>query len=143
MHNFLHVEAILIERAAAARAATRRSAQVHATPVAVGRPGRGGPESLDPSTLHSLQVGPGCRRTDLPAPTGLRAWIAEIEPGARWPHIDRNGPEGQMILVLDGDLIESGRCFHAGDYVLYAPNSEHRPASRNGARLFGLTGTHV
>jgi quercetin dioxygenase-like cupin family protein len=93
---------------------------------------------VDPFTVAPVQVGPGCLRRDLTAPHGVRVWTVEIAPGAQWPHIDHHDVHGEVVYVLDGELIEGDRRIGAGTYVVFGPNSCHQPRSETGAMLLGF-----
>lgn len=88
--------------------------------------------------LPRTEVGPGCSRRDMPSMKGTRAWIVEIEPGHVWPRADHHDVEGEIVLVLSGELIEEDQTFGPGTYITYGPNSVHQPRSEIGVRLFGL-----
>lgn len=95
-------------------------------------------EVVDPTTLDPITLGPGCRRYDLPSSPGARAWIVEIDAGHTWPSLDQHNERGEMVLVLDGDLVEGDRSIEAGAYVFFGPHSAHQPTTRTGVRLFGI-----
>ena len=84
-----------------------------------------------------VAVGPGCYRQDLPSSRGVRVWVVEMAPGARWPVVDVH-ELGEEVLVLSGELIEGERRFEAGTYLHFAPGSAHQPWTESGVRLFGL-----
>jgi anti-sigma factor ChrR (cupin superfamily) len=85
-------------------------------------------------------------------------WRDSPHPGVRWKklHFDRDSgesavllhfapgasygthrhPQGEEYLVLEGSLEEGGKTWGAGTYVRHAPDSVHRPSSRDGCLLF-------
>ncbi len=95
-------------------------------------------EALIPTSGTPLEIGPGCRRFDLPSSPGTRAWVVEIDAGCAWPFVDAHNDRGEMVLVLEGDLVEGERTLEAGTYVYFGPDSAHQPRSRHGVRLFGV-----
>jgi hypothetical protein len=92
--------------------------------------------SLD--EVAAVEVGPGCRRRDLPSPRGARVWVVEMDAGSVWPRVDQHDDGGEVYLVLDGEVIEGERRLPAGSYVLFGPESSHRPRSEKGVRLLGF-----
>jgi hypothetical protein len=88
--------------------------------------------------VAAVEVGPGCRRRDLPGPGGMRVWVVDIAPGSQWPEVDTHGGGGEAFLVVSGEVIEGEQRFGAGSYVAFAPHSRHRPRSETGVRLFGF-----
>lgn len=93
--------------------------------------------AIDFTTTKKIEVGPGAYRYDLPATHGLRAWVVEIAPGAQWPHVD-NHDTGELVFVLDGEVIEGEHRYGKGTYLFFEPGSKHRPRSEQGVRLFGI-----
>ncbi|WP_294002931.1 cupin domain-containing protein [Sphingomonas sp.] len=99
------------------------------------------PTHILPEAVPPVIVGPGCVRRDLPTAGGVRAWIVEMEPGAEWPHVDQHDQYGEEVLILSGDMIEGDRVFGAGSYLVFGPNSSHRPRTETGVRMFGINVT--
>src|SRR3546814_6521207 len=62
--------------------------------------------ALVAADVPAIEVGPGCRRRDLPSAAGVRAWIVEMAPGSCWPHVDAH-PTGEDVYVLEGEMIRS------------------------------------
>jgi anti-sigma factor ChrR (cupin superfamily) len=96
--------------------------------------------ALRPETVVALEIGPGCRRRDLPAVGPCRTWIVEMDPGSVWPVLDQHDRHGEIVLVLSGEMIDGDRRFAAGTYLVYSPHSAHQPHTEVGARLFGING---
>jgi hypothetical protein len=95
-------------------------------------------DALHIDDIPPTQIGPGCYRRDLPSTPGVRVWVVDIDPGCEWPHIDQHDAMGEEVYVVSGAVIEGLRIFGAGTYLLFKPNSSHRPRSVIGARLFGF-----
>ena len=93
---------------------------------------------VDPDSVEPVIVGPGCARRDLPSPVGVRAWIVDMTAGARWPSEDVHDEYGEVVFVLAGELIEGDRTVTPGSYLVFGPNSRHRPRTDTGVRLFGF-----
>ncbi|QXU55360.1 cupin domain-containing protein [Rhodococcus sp. LW-XY12] len=45
----------------------------------------------------------------------------------------------EWYYVLRGEILEGNRCHPAGTYVRFLPGSSHRPRSRTGAVILGIT----
>jgi anti-sigma factor ChrR (cupin superfamily) len=88
--------------------------------------------------VEPVQVGPGCRRRDLPSTGPVRVWVVDMEPGSRWPHVDVHDAAGEEVYVVSGEVIEGDRRFGAGTYLHFPPHGSHRPRTETGARLFGF-----
>lgn len=85
-----------------------------------------------------VEVGPGCARRDLPGNAGARVWIVDMTPGSVWPYVDHHEQTGEEYYVVSGEVIEGDARYPAGTYVSFAPNSQHRPRTESGVRLFGI-----
>lgn len=66
------------------------------------------------------------------------SWLIEFAPGSCWPEVDRHTRE-EWYYVLRGEILEGNRCHPAGTYVRFLPGSSHRPHSRTGAVILGIT----
>jgi anti-sigma factor ChrR (cupin superfamily) len=88
--------------------------------------------------VAGIEVGPGCRRRDLPAGDGVRVWVVDMAPGSSWPHVDVHDQAGEEVFVVSGELIEGERRFGPGTYLLFGPDSRHQPRTETGVRLFGF-----
>jgi len=94
-------------------------------------------QALHAADVPAIEVGPGCLRRDLPAASGMRAWIVEMAPGSEWPRVDEH-PAGEDGYVLEGEMIEGDRRFPAGTWLHFLPGSSHRPRTGTGLRLLGF-----
>jgi hypothetical protein len=94
--------------------------------------------ATDPQTIPPILVGPGCTRRDLPAPQGVRVWVVEMVPGAQWPQVDVHNEAGEVVFVIEGELIEGEHRLGPGTYVVFGPHSRHRPRTETGVRLLGF-----
>jgi anti-sigma factor ChrR (cupin superfamily) len=86
------------------------------------------------------QVGPGCSLRRLPSSGPVRAWVADMAPGSRWPVLDVH-EFGELVYVVSGELIENGHRYGPGTYMHYPPGSSHQPRTDLGVRLFGVNPT--
>jgi anti-sigma factor ChrR (cupin superfamily) len=96
------------------------------------------PQALSAADCREIVVGPGCIRRDAPAIAGVRSWFVEMAPGSTWPHVDHHDAGGEVVYVLEGELIEGNRRFAAGTMLIFPPNSSHQPRTEVGVRLFGF-----
>lgn len=85
-----------------------------------------------------IVVGPGCVRRDLPSRAGVRVWVVDMEPGARWPYVDNHDAQGEDVVVMSGELIEGEERLGPGTYLHFGPDSSHQPRTETGVRLFGF-----
>lgn len=65
---------------------------------------------------------------------GASAVLLKFAPGASYGA--HRHPRGEQYYVLEGSLEDAGQTWTAGSYVQHAPNSAHRPSSREGCVLF-------
>lgn len=94
-------------------------------------------EALRVDEVQAIEIGPGCRRRDLPSLAGMRIWVVDIESGYEWPWLDRH-ETGEVVYVVSGSVIEDGCVHTAGTYLFFRPGSAHRPRTATGVRLFGF-----
>lgn len=68
--------------------------------------------------------------------TGKRpvSFLLKFEPGAKYPY--HNHPEGEEILILEGNCEIEGAAFNAGDYLYTPANFRHSVKSEDGCTLF-------
>ncbi len=85
-----------------------------------------------------VEVGAGCSRRSLPSAGPVDVWVVDIEPGGQWPHVDYHDEMGEAVYVVSGELIEGTQRYGAGAYIVYGPESSHRPRTESGVRLFGF-----
>lgn len=93
---------------------------------------------IDVDEVAPIVVGPGCLRRDLPSRPGVRVWVVDMEPGARWPYVDNHDAQGEDVVVMSGELIEGEARFGPGTYLHFGPGSSHQPRTETGVRLFGF-----
>src|ERR1700744_5306756 len=87
--------------------------------------------------IAAVEVGSGCIRRDLPSLPNVRAWVVDMAPHSRWPHIDVHDA-GEGVFVVSGELIEGDHVYGPGAYLHFAPGSRHQPRTETGVRLFGF-----
>ena len=93
---------------------------------------------IDIDEVAPITVGPGCLRRDLPSRAGVRVWVVDMEPGARWPYLDQHDARGEDVVVMSGEMIEGEEHFGPGTYLHFGPDSSHQPRTETGVRLFGF-----
>lgn len=96
-----------------------------------------GMQALCIEDAPAIAIGPGCLRRDLPSVAGVRTWIVDMAPGAQWPQVDHH-ETGEAYYVIRGEVIEGQARHGAGSYVVFAPDTRHRPRTETGVRLIGL-----
>jgi anti-sigma factor ChrR (cupin superfamily) len=65
--------------------------------------------------------------------TGESTVMLRFEPGAAYGM--HRHPGGEQYYVLEGSLEDGGERYGAGTFVHHAPDSVHRPSSREGCLL--------
>jgi len=88
--------------------------------------------------LPGFEVTPGITGRLLPATDLIRAWAYDFAPGTRWPVTDHHSLE-ERYYVASGEIDDNGTTYPAGTYVVFAPGTSHRPGSRTGGRMIGLS----
>jgi mannose-6-phosphate isomerase-like protein (cupin superfamily) len=96
------------------------------------------PFSVDVESLEAVRVGPGCYRRSLPSVGNVSVWIVEMEPGSEWPYVDQHDELGEHYYVISGEVLERSKRVRAGEYAVFAPNSNHRPRTETGVRMIGF-----
>lgn len=94
-------------------------------------------EAVRVDDVDPVLVGPGCLRRDLPDTDDLRAWMVDMASGSVWPVVDEHDM-GEVVHVVEGEVIGDERRFGAGTRLCFRPGSRHRPRTEKGARLFGI-----
>jgi hypothetical protein len=92
--------------------------------------------------IPAAEVSAGIVRRRLPATAFARGWLIDFEPGTEWPEVDHHHTE-ERYFVLSGEIIDNGRHYPAGTYVVLAAGSSHRPRSETGARIIGINDARV
>ncbi|GAA3207148.1 hypothetical protein GCM10017690_14850 [Microbacterium terregens] len=88
--------------------------------------------------LPTFAVAPGITGRTLPATDLIRAWAYDFAPGTRWPTTDRHVFE-ERYYVASGEIDDNGTSYPAGTYVVFSPGTSHRPGSRSGGRMIGMS----
>jgi hypothetical protein len=96
------------------------------------------PLSVDIDALEAVRIGAGCYRRSLPSVGNVTAWVVDMEPGSEWPYVDQHDAMGEQFYVASGEVIENTQRIGAGRYVVFGPNSSHRPRTEIGVRLIGF-----
>ncbi|MGW2539773.1 cupin domain-containing protein [Kitasatospora sp. NPDC001574] len=88
--------------------------------------------------LTRATIAPGITAVRYPSgPDGAVVMQVDFKPGARWPGIDHH-PTAEIIMVLDGELVDGEGTHRAGTYIYGHPGSEHSPASTTGCTLLAI-----
>jgi ChrR Cupin-like domain len=89
-------------------------------------------------SIERVEKGAGCYRRSLPAVGPVSAWVVDMDPGSEWPYVDHHDEMGEQVYIASGELIEGERRYQAGQYIVFGPNSSHRPRTDTGVRLIGF-----
>lgn len=93
---------------------------------------------VDVDEVPPVELGPGVRVRTLPGMAGIRPWVVDLAPGARWPDVDVHESFGEAYFVVSGEVVEGDRVHGPGTYVAFGPETSHRPRTETGARVFGF-----
>lgn len=85
-----------------------------------------------------VEVAAGIMRHRLPETEYARGWLIDFAPGTEWPEVDVHATE-ERYYVVSGEVIEGEERHGPGTYVVFAPGSRHRPRTKTGARMLGIT----
>lgn len=94
--------------------------------------------TLHVDDLETFEVTDGIVGRRLPATDLVAAWIYDFEPGSRWPSTDHHTAE-ERYYVTHGEIEDNGTVHPAGTYVVFAAGSSHRPGSRTGGQIMGIS----
>jgi hypothetical protein len=95
-------------------------------------------EAVHVDDIAPAEVAAGIVRRGLPATDFARGWLIDFEPGTEWPEVDHHRAE-ERYFVISGEIIDNGRRYPAGTYVVFAPGSSHRPRTETGASIIGIS----
>jgi hypothetical protein len=98
---------------------------------------------MDAPQLRSLQIddvapvelAPGCTRRGLPSSGQVLVRVIDMDPGTRWPVVDRHDRD-ELIYIASGEVIEGSQRYGAGNYLYYQPGTHHQPYTETGVRMF-------
>ncbi|WP_329125754.1 cupin domain-containing protein [Streptomyces sp. NBC_01465] len=82
--------------------------------------------------------GEGLSVRTLPATAQASSWVLDFAPGSRWMEVDHHVTE-EHFYVLSGELVDGDRLHRAGDYVVMAAGTSHRPHTETGASLLVIS----
>ncbi|MEV0090848.1 cupin domain-containing protein [Streptomyces sp. NPDC050738] len=82
--------------------------------------------------------GAGLSVRELPSTAQASSWVLDFAPGSQWMEVDHHSSE-EHFYVLSGELHDGDRLHRAGDYVVMAAGTSHRPYSETGASLLVIS----
>lgn len=88
--------------------------------------------------VETFEVSPGIVGRRLAATDLVRGWYYEFAPGTTWPVVDHHEGE-ERYFVVSGEIVDNGKRYRAGTYVVFAPGSSHRPGSETGGAMLGMS----
>lgn len=103
-------------------------------------------ESENQTLIESVLIDDVATFTVCPGITGRRlhltdfigAWVYDFEPGTEWPAVDHHEAE-ERYYVVSGEIVDNEIAYSAGSYVVMHAGSSHRPGSRTGGRILGVS----
>lgn len=98
--------------------------------------------SVHVDEVEPFDVAPGITGRRLAATDLVRGWYYEFAPGSTWPAVDHHEAE-ERYFVVSGEIVDNGRRYPAGTYVVFAAGSSHRPSSETGGAILGLSDARV
>ena len=80
---------------------------------------------------------PGVRKRELwRDPSGAKALLVEIDPGARFLELDVHQPGPEEVYVVSGTFNDGVRDYPPGTFIHNPAGSSHVPQSATGCTLF-------
>ncbi|GAA2446654.1 cupin domain-containing protein [Streptomyces mauvecolor] len=95
-------------------------------------------QAVDVAEVVTREVAPGITSRRLLPTDHARGWLIDFAPGSEWPEVDVHTEE-ERYYVISGEVIDVGRVFGAGSYVVFDAGTSHRPRSVVGARMLGIS----
>jgi quercetin dioxygenase-like cupin family protein len=90
-------------------------------------------DDIEPFAVTSGITGRRLPTTDL-----VGAWLYDFEPGSVWPDTDHHVAE-ERYYVTKGEIVDNGKVYPAGTYVVFSAGSSHRPTSPKGGQIIGIS----
>lgn len=69
-------------------------------------------------------------------PSGRKALIFEIAPGAVYPELDVHAPGSEEVFVVSGTFCDGKDSYPAGTFIHHPAGTSHIPQSVDGCVLF-------
>lgn len=69
-------------------------------------------------------------------PSGRKALIFEIAPGAVYPALDVHSPGPEEVFVVSGSFCDGKNTYPAGSFIHHPAGTSHIPQSEEGCVLF-------
>lgn len=69
-------------------------------------------------------------------PSGRKALMFEIAPGAVYPVLDAHVPGAEEVFVVSGTFCDGKNSYPAGTFIHHPAGSSHVPQSKEGCVLF-------
>ncbi len=69
-------------------------------------------------------------------PSGRKALMFEIAPGAIYPELDIHSPGSEEVFVVSGTFCDGKNTYPAGTFIHHPAGSSHVPQSQEGCVLF-------
>lgn len=69
-------------------------------------------------------------------PSGRKALMFEIAPGAVYPELDVHAPGAEEVFVVSGVFCDGQNSYPAGTFIHHPAGSAHIPQSEEGCVLF-------
>ncbi|MGX2993029.1 cupin domain-containing protein [Streptomyces sp. JNUCC 64] len=67
---------------------------------------------------------------------GAKAYVLEMDPGARWQGVDVHEPGPEEVFVVSGTFNDGTRDYPEGSFIHAPAGSSHVPQTTTGCMLF-------
>ena len=87
--------------------------------------------------VPAVEIFPGVRKRTLwQDPSGAKALMLEIDPGASFTELDVHQPGPEEVFVVEGVFNDGVHDHPAGSFIHHPTGSAHVPQSKDGCVLF-------